>query len=82
MRDERLPPPSVILFFTNLLKSSKHGATQNIRRLVESYAADLFVSNGVVMTPETLLAWLNTIWDGLFMYAKRMGGGVKITPPP
>ena len=38
--DDRLPPPSVSLFLTNLLKSSKHGVTRNIRKLVESYSSD------------------------------------------
>ena len=35
-----LPPPSVILFLTTLLKSLKHAVTDWIRRLVDSFVAD------------------------------------------
>ena len=38
MSDDRLPPPSVSLFLTNLLKTSKHGVTRNIRKIVDSYS--------------------------------------------
>ena len=38
--ETRLPPPSIILFLTNLLKSPKHAVTDRIRRLVDSFAAD------------------------------------------
>ncbi len=40
LSENRLPPPSTILFLTTLLKSPKHAATERIRRLVDSYAAD------------------------------------------
>ena len=40
LSEKRLPPPSTILFLTTLLKSPKHAATDRIRRLVDSFAAD------------------------------------------
>ena len=57
MSDDRLPPPSVSLFLTNLFKSSKHGVTRNIRKLVESYSPDFIysVSKGEVLTPKHFL---------------------------
>ena len=38
--DDRLPPASVTLFLTNLLKTLDHSSSTNINRLVDSYAAD------------------------------------------
>ena len=57
MSDDRLPPPSVSFFLTNLFKSSKHGVTRNIRKLVESYSSDFIhsVSKGEVLTPKHFL---------------------------
>ena len=54
MPDDRLPPPSVSLFLTSLLKSSKHGVTRNIRKLVDSYSSDFThsVSKSEVLTPK------------------------------
>lgn len=40
LSENRLPPPATILFLTTLLKSPKHAATDRIRRIVDSYAAD------------------------------------------
>ena len=50
LSDERLPPPSVVLFLTTMLKSPKHAVTDRIRRLVKSYSADFVhgVTNGQV----------------------------------
>ena len=55
--DDRLPPLSVSLFLTNLLKSPKHGITRNIRNLVDSYSSDVIhsVSKGEVLTPKHFL---------------------------
>lgn len=52
MRDERLPPTSVTLFLTNLLKHKAHVPSTNKVRMIESYAADFVhgVSNGKVIT--------------------------------
>ena len=52
MSDDRFPPPSVPLFLTNLLKSSKHGVTRNIPNIVDSYS---FCSKCEVLTPKHFL---------------------------
>ena len=51
MSDDRLPQPSVLLFLTKILKSSKHGVTRNIRTLVNPYSSDFIhsVSKGEVL---------------------------------
>lgn len=82
MCDKRLPLPSGILFLTNLLKSSKHSAAQNIHRLVESYASDLVysVSNGAVMTPKHYLLGLNlhnVTGKKIVQTANRLGHGIS-----
>ena len=40
LSENRLPPPSTVLFLTTLLKSPKHSVTDRIRRLIESFSAD------------------------------------------
>ena len=54
MPDNRLPPPSVSLFLTSLLKSSKHGVTKNIWKLVDSCSSDFIdsVSKSEVLKPK------------------------------
>ena len=54
MPDNRLPPPSVFLFLTSLLKSSKHGVTKNIWKLVDSCSSDFIdsVSKSEVLKPK------------------------------
>ena len=60
MKDERMPPTSVILFLNNLLKHSKHTVSSQKKRLVDSYASDFIhgVSNGEVLTPKHFLLGL------------------------
>ena len=42
--DNRLPPASITLFRTSLLKSVGHGVSVNVQRLVESYTDDLILN--------------------------------------
>ena len=59
---ERNIPESVHLFLTELLKSDKHSfsRSENITRVVESYAADLVhvVSRGEIITSKHFLLGL------------------------
>ena len=57
MKDERMPPTSVILFLKNLLKHSKHTVSAKKMRLIESYASGFIygVSDGQVLTPKHFL---------------------------
>ena len=55
MSDDRLPPPSVSLFLTNLLESSKRGVTRNIRKLVDLSDFIHSVSEAQVLTPNRFL---------------------------
>ena len=59
--DNRLPPASVTLFLTNLLKCPSHKEiTPNVSRLVESFSYDLIhgVSKGNVITAKHFLLGL------------------------
>ena len=57
--DERAPPEALITFLTHLLRSDKHTVTrsENIRRLIDSYAADLIhgVTRGETITAKHFL---------------------------
>ena len=55
--DVRLPPPSVVLFLTSLLKSPNHKATDRLRRLVSSLSADFVhgISRGSTVTGKHFL---------------------------
>jgi hypothetical protein len=57
--DERVPPEALITFLTHLLRSDKHTVTKNesIRRLIDSYAADLIhgVTRGEIITAKHFL---------------------------
>ena len=57
MTDDRLRTPSVSLFLTKLLKSSKHSVTRNILKLVDSYSCDFIhsASKEEILTPKHLL---------------------------
>ena len=83
LSDHRLPQPSVSLFLTNLLKSSKHGVTRNIRKLVESYSSDFIhsVSKGEVLTPKYFLLGISlhnmTVQRKIVQIAKRLGHGIS-----
>ena len=57
LSETRLPPPSTIFFLTSLLKSPKHAATERIRRLVNSFAADfVYGVSGELTSKHFLLA--------------------------
>ena len=60
MKDERMPPTSVILFLKNLSKHSKHKVSAKKMRLIESYASDFIhgVRNGETLTPKHFLLGL------------------------
>ena len=57
--EKRLPPASVTLFLTTLLKSTKHSTvrSKNITRLIDSYSADMIhgVTRGEVLTAKHFL---------------------------
>ena len=55
--ENRLPPASVTLFLTNLLKSSDESQTEKVNRLVDSYSADFIhgVSKGSCITKKHFL---------------------------
>lgn len=55
--ENRLPPASITLFLTNLLKSSDESQTEKVSRLVESYSADFIhgVSKGACITKKHFL---------------------------
>ena len=87
MSDHRLPPPSVSLFLTNLLKSLKHGVTRNIRKLVELYSSDFIhsVSKGEVLTPKHFLLGISlhnmTGQRKIVQIANRLGKVLDIEKP-
>lgn len=55
--ENRIPPASVTLFLTNLLKSSDHAISPSVNRLVESYSDDFIhgVSRGTTLTKKHFL---------------------------
>ena len=55
--ENRLPPASITLFLTNLLKSSDESQTEKVSRLVESYSADFIhgVSKGACIKKKHFL---------------------------
>ena len=55
--ENRLPPASITLFLTNLLKSSDESQAEKVSRLVESYSADFIhgVSKGACITKKHFL---------------------------
>ena len=61
MSNDRLPPPSVVLFLTDLLKSQMYGVTAKRKRLIDSYAYDLIhgATNGRIITPKHFLLGLS-----------------------
>ena len=83
MSNERLPPPSVSLFLTNLLKSSNRSVTKNIRKLVESYSSDFIhsVSKGEVLTPKHFLLGISlhnmTGQRKIVQIANRLGHSIS-----
>ena len=60
MKNERMPPLSVILFLKKLLKHSKHRLLAKKMRLIEIYASDFIrgVRNDKVLTPKHFLLGL------------------------
>ena len=60
LKDERMPPLSVILSMKNLLKHSKHTVLAKKVRLIESYASGFIhgVRNCEVLTPKHFLLGL------------------------
>ena len=61
MKNERMPPLSVILFLKKLLKHSKHRLLAKKMRLIEIYASDFIrgVRNDKVLTPKHFLSEKN-----------------------
>ena len=57
LSDVRLPPPSVVLFLTSLLKSPNHKATDCLLQLVSSLSADFVhgISRGSTVTGKHFL---------------------------
>ena len=57
MKNERMPPLSVILFLKKLSKHSKHTLLVKKMRLIETYASDFIrgVRNDKVLTPKHFL---------------------------
>ena len=61
MKDQSLPPLSVVLFLKNLLKHSKHTVSAKKKvRLIEAYASDFIhgVRNDELLTPKHFLLGL------------------------
>ena len=59
-KEDRLPPTSVTLFLTNLLKSADHSLKPYVQRLIDSYSLDMIhgVSRGSVITSKHFLLGL------------------------
>ena len=55
MKDERMPPLSVVLFLKNLLKNNKHTVSAKKMRLIETYASNFIhgVKNDEFLTSKT-----------------------------